>query len=200
VEAIKAFFYSIEGWGGYFFLFLVSLGENLFPPMPGDTFVVIGAILVGRGQLSFWPAYFSTTAGSLLGFMTLYGVGWKWGAAFINGKMGRVFPANTLETVENWFGRYGLWVVGANRFMGGIRGVISLAAGIAKMRVRHVFLLAMLSCMIWNLIIILCGKWIGENWITIMNRYQWAAGGLVIILVFAYMVRRTVMRNLQKKV
>ena len=197
MEALKAFFYSIEGLGGYFFLFLVSLGENLFPPMPGDTFVVIGAILVGRGQLSFWPAYFSTTAGSLLGFMILYGVGRKWGAGFINGRWGRFFPAGMVKNVEKWFGRYGLWVIGANRFMGGVRGVVSLAAGIANMRFRNVFLLALLSCMLWNAVIILSGKWIGENWITIVNRYQWAMGGLVVLFASGYFLRRLIMRRLQ---
>ena len=43
------------------------------------------------------------------------------------------------------------------------------------------------------------GKWVGENWITVMNRYQWIAGGLVVIILAAYLTRRAVMRHLEKR-
>ena len=72
MEGLEVFFRSLQGFWGYLFLFVSAFVENIFPPMPGDTFVVIGAFLVGRDQLLFIPAYLAATGGSLLGFMFLY--------------------------------------------------------------------------------------------------------------------------------
>ena len=59
----------------YLFLWLSAFVENLFPPIPGDTITAFGALLVGIGGLNFFGVYFSTTLGSLLGFLCLFRVG-----------------------------------------------------------------------------------------------------------------------------
>ena len=167
--------------------------------MPGDTFVVIGAILVGRGQLDFWPAYAATTAGSLLGFILLYLAGRKWGLSVLKGVLGRYFPTDYYETVSHWFCRYGLVIVAANRFMGGIRGVVSLTAGIVNLNFRKVFWLALLSCTIWNALIMASGRWVGENWVSLINRYQWSLGVAVVVIIGFTLLRRCVIRHMMRK-
>lgn len=176
---IEDFFYSLGGWEGYFFLFCCSLVENLFPPFPGDTFVVLGAFLVGRKMLDLPPTYAATTAGSVLGFMVLYFVGYHWGRRLFKGKGGRFFSKARLRRVEGWFHRYGYLVIGFNRFLSGFRSVVSLGAGTVKMEPKRVFGLALLSCLVWNGVLMGVGIMLGEHGAVIVRHYQWAVFGLI---------------------
>lgn len=187
MEGLNNFFHSLEGWEGYLFLFFSSMCENLFPPLPGDTFVILGAFLVGRGQLAFLPSYISTTTGSMIGFMFLYFLGRKLGGRFFKGKTWRYFSQDHFNRVLQWFDRYGYVVIGFNRFLSGFRGVVSLGAGIVRMDMKMVLILGLLSCLIWNGILMGVGIWIGENWIVIVRNYQIGIFALILFsLIFLW--------------
>lgn len=196
---MQDFFRSLGGWWGYVFLFLSSLGENLFPPLPGDTFVVLGAFLVGRGELRFLPTYLATTAGSILGFMVLYFVGLRWGRGFFRKKGGWFFSQEHLDRVEMWFARYGYLVLGVNRFLSGFRGLVSLGAGIVKMDVKIVFGLGLLSCLIWNGLLMGVGIWVGENWAVIVRQYQGVVF-VLIALVFFFLVDQNLIEETKNRI
>lgn len=190
-----SFFESLGSGWGYVFLFLSSLGENLFPPMPGDTVVILGAFMVGRGQLRWLPAYAATTAGSILGFMILFYAGFRWGKRVVESSRFRWFSQDRLERVEAWFDRYGYWVIGANRFLSGFRGVVSLAAGTVRMHPVRVFCLALISCLIWNAVLMGVGIWVGENWLSIVKHYQRVVFALIAGLLILAWVRFTMKRK-----
>jgi len=195
VEVLQDFFNSLSGWGGYIFIFLSSLGENLFPPVPGDTFVVLGAFLVGRGQLKFLPAYLSATVGGLLGFMIVYFVGFFWGRRFFEGKKRRIFSQENLEKVEIWFSKYGYFVIAGNRFLSGFRGVVSLGAGIVKMDAKKVAGVALFSCLVWNGFLMGMGIWVGKNWEVILHHYQCAVFVLISLAVFFWWIRSIILKR-----
>lgn len=186
---LEQLFRSLEGGAGYVFLFFSSLAENLFPPLPGDTFVVLGAFLVGRGHMTFLPAYAAATAGSISGFMVLYFIGRQWGRRLFQNRKGRIFSRERLLRVESWFDRYGYLVIGVNRFLSGFRAVVSLGAGIVKMDAKIVFGLCLLSCLVWNGILMGAGIWVGENWAVIVRHYQWAVFILILLFVVFSWVR-----------
>ncbi|MBN2030505.1 DedA family protein [bacterium] len=198
MEGLQDFFRSLEGWGAYLFLFLSSMVENLFPPFPGDTFVILGAFLVGRGQLGFFPAYVSTTLGSLAGFMTLYLVGRKLGKRFLEGRAWRFFSQEHFNRVLRWFDRYGNTVIALNRFFSGFRGVVSLGAGIVRMDMKIVLSLGFLSCLIWNSILMGVGIWIGENWIMIVRNYQLGVLCLLFLLLIFLWIKTAIKKKIEK--
>lgn len=195
MEGLKDFFLSLGGFWGYIFLFVSSLGENLFPPMPGDTFVILGAFLAGRGQMAILPAYLATTAGSLLGFMLLFILGRRLGRTFFEGRHGRFFSVEHLRQVEVWFARYGYRVIAINRFLSGVRAVVSLAAGIAAMDGKKVFTLALVSCLVWNAALMALGIWVGEHWQLVLRSYQRIIGGVILLIIIGILVKR----KLQKR-
>jgi membrane protein DedA with SNARE-associated domain len=172
VNHLDALFRSLGGGWAYGFLFLSSLAENLFPPLPGDTFTVLGAVLVGRGQMRFIPAYLSTTAGSVLGFMVCYAAGMHWGARLFRGRTGRFFSKTNLDKVHAWFDHYGYGVLITNRFLAGFRAVVAFGAGMARMNPYRVFLFAAVSCLAWNGILMVFGMKVGEHWSIIVRHYQ----------------------------
>ncbi|MBW2348340.1 MAG: DedA family protein [Deltaproteobacteria bacterium] len=156
-------------------LLYLSLGvsafvENVFPPIPGDTITAFGAFLVGTGRLGLAGVFAVTTAGSLLGFMTLFGLGKALGRRFFLDKDYRFFKAEDILKAEAWFRKYGYLLVLLNRFFPGVRSVISVAGGISRLRAWKVGLLALASCGVWNLLWISLGYSLGSNWDVVRGR------------------------------
>ena len=183
----------------YGFLMISAVVENLLPPIPGDTITAFGAFLVGKGRLSYGLVYLSTTVGSVIGFMLLFLLGGFLGREFFEEKDYKYFPAQKIRDAEGWFSRYGYFVVLLNRFLPGIRSVISLASGISKLNRLKVFMLALLSASVWNLIWIHAGYTIGENWETVrdqisglMKKYNIAVSIIIGIMVVIYLVNRII--------
>ncbi len=134
----------------YTILFLSAVVENLVPPIPGDTVTLFGAYLVGIGYLDFSLVLFTTTAGSLAGFMGLYWVGSRYGRDFLYQRNFRFFPRAKMDQVDAWFGRWGLWIVLLNRFLSGARSVISIVCGMTRLPCVRVGLAALASFLAWH--------------------------------------------------
>ena len=149
----------------YLFLGLSAFLENVIPPVPGDTVVVFGAYLVGRGALSWIWVYASTCAGGTAGFMMMWYIGFTRGRSFLERRgRTRLFSTAQVARAQAWLERYGLWLIFANRFLSGIRSVIALTAGMAGMGWRQVAILGFLSMALWNGLLLGAGLLVGRNW------------------------------------
>jgi len=173
----------------YTFLFFSAVVENLFPPIPGDTITVFGAFLVGTGRLNFFIVLTVTTLGSAAGFLLLYMFGAFLEREFFIEKDYRFFSAKSIIAAEEWFRKYGYYVVAGNRFLPGIRSVISIASGISGLSPLKVFLYCNISALVWNFIWIYTGYTLGNNWEHVRDKFMSIAGSYntvaAIILVIA---------------
>ncbi len=181
----------------YFFLGISAFVENIFPPIPGDTITVFGAFLVGTQRLSFLGVYLATTIGSLAGFMSLFWIGSALGRRFFIEKDYRFFSAKDIYRAEAWFQKYGYLLVLLNRFLPGVRSVISIVGGISKLKYFKTTFFAFISCAAWNLIWITVGYELGSNWDVvrqtigkIMARYNMVVFGLMVCGLVIYLLRR----------
>ncbi|MBE0645216.1 MAG: DedA family protein [Bacteroidetes bacterium] len=148
----------------YVAIFLISYIENIFPPFPSDVIVVFAGSLVAIGTGSVLLTLLLATAGSTLGFMSMYWIGDQFGDRVLEtGKIPFV-SINLVHKVEAWFRRYGYWVVIGNRFLAGTRAVISFVAGIAEMNLLVTTLLSAASALVWNSILLYLGYVVGDNW------------------------------------
>lgn len=181
----------------YIFLFFGAYVENLIPPVPGDTVVVFGAYLVGIGTIRFDLALLTTTFGSIAGFMTMYGIGIVFGRKIVDSARWKFFSSTEFEKIESWFEKYGYKIVAANRFFSGARAIVSLFAGIAKLNIKKVFTLALVSCFVWNTILVYAGSKVGENWESItdiIGQYN-----IVVIAIIASLLIAVSYRWYKKK-
>ena len=190
----------------YLLLGLSAFIENIFPPIPGDVITLFGAFLVGIGELNLVGVYLSTTVGSLLGFLCLFQIGRYMGRPFFIKKNYRFFKAKNILRVEKWFGKYGYFLIAFNRFFPGTRSVISLAGGISRLRLSWVTLLALLSCAVWNLIWIVAGYMLGNNWDTVETRfyilqkkYNLAILVFFVIVILFFIIRQWVINGKKLK-
>ena len=185
----------------YILLGLSAFVENVFPPAPGDTITAFGAFLVGTNRLQFLKVFISTTVGSLAGFMFLFWIGSLLGRRFFVEKDFWYFKAEDIIRAENWFRKYGYFLILINRFLPGIRSVISVVGGISGLQVFKVFLLALISSGVWNLIWIGMGYSLGSNWETakariveIMTTYNVAVLVLLGVGVLFFVARKVIKR------
>jgi membrane protein DedA with SNARE-associated domain len=188
---------TLPHWLVYLLLGLSAFVENVFPPIPGDTITAFGAFLVGTGSLNFMGVYLATTIGSVSGFLFLFWLGLLLGRRFFVERDYRFFKASDILRAEDWFRKYGYWLILLNRFLPGVRSVISIAGGISKLRIIAAALLATASSAAWNLIWILAGYFLGTNWAVVKEslarllfRYNMAILGIGVLVVLVVLVRR----------
>lgn len=159
-----SFLETLPDYWVYILLGMSAFVENLFPPIPGDTITVFGAFLVGTKRLTFSGVYIATTIGSVAGFMCLFWVGSLLGRRFFMEKDLWFFQAKDIVRAEEWYRKYGYFLILLNRFLPGIRSVISIVGGISGLRLPMAGALALVSAAIWNLIWIVVGYTLGDNW------------------------------------
>lgn len=204
LESLFEFIGQAPGWLVFTTIFVASYIENIFPPIPGDTILLFGAYMVGRGDMSFTMALTTTLFGSVLGFMTLYLAGYKFGRGYMYSQQQRWFSPASLQRVERLFERWGYGVVLINRFLAGLRSVVGLFSGIGKLRAWKVMALSFISSLFWNGALIWLGGSVGENWETVLmylKRYNTAVSILLVLVIGGFLFHRFVIvrANLAEK-
>jgi len=146
-------------------LFGSAMLEYIFPPFPGDTVTLAGAVLARAGQWSYWWVFVFLTAGSVAGSMAAWWVGAR---GLPQARLERWFGGNSgaldgIERVMAGFRRWGPAFLMVNRFMPGVRAFFFVAAGIAKLPAHWVALYSAVSAAAWNALLMLAGYFIGDN-------------------------------------
>jgi len=195
LDAITNSFAALDPAWLYAALFLAAYVENVLPPIPGDTVVVFAAWLVGRTSHDFWPVFLATTAGSEAGFMTLYALGRLIDPDFFARRKFRLLPPESFALARQWFERWGYWVVILNRFLSGVRSVVSVVCGMYRLSWIRVLVLSTAGCAVWNGLLIGAGFLLGSNWKAIegiFRRYNQIllAGAALALVVWWLRARR----------
>ncbi|MFY1689013.1 DedA family protein [Plantactinospora sp. WMMB782] len=140
--------------------------ENLFPPLPSEIILPLAGFAASRGEMSLWSAIFWTTVGSVVGALALYYVG-----ALLGRERTRAIAARLplvkladVDRTEAWFLRHGVKTVFLGRMVPIFRSLISIPAGIERMRLGTFLLCTALGSLIWNAVFVFAGYLLGENW------------------------------------
>ncbi|OGU18654.1 MAG: hypothetical protein A2059_01685 [Ignavibacteria bacterium GWA2_55_25] len=201
---MEEFIQSLAGLNpGWIYLAVAGIAyiENIFPPFPSDVIVVFAGSLAGLGTVDFTTALLLATAGSTLGFITMYKIGdWFGDHILETGKL-RFIPRESVHKVEGWFRKYGYFVVIANRFLAGTRAVVSFFAGMSELSLPLSVLLSFVSALIWNFILLSTGRAVGENWRQIggyLETYSTIVTSLIALTAIILLVRLFLKRSNNK--
>lgn len=113
----------------YAALVLAALAENIFPPLPADTVIALGAFVAARGNGSAMGVWTATMIGNIGGAMMMYGLGHRYGLPWLLQRFPAMFPAGATERITERFQTQGLFAVIVTRFLPGVRGVVPPLAG-----------------------------------------------------------------------
>lgn len=153
----------IFDWG-YLGIFLLMVVESSFIPFPSEIVLIPAGYLAQKGEMSLFYIMLSGTAGSLVGAFVNYYLAFTLGRKLLT-KYGRYFfiQESTLIKMENYFRAHGHISTFTGRLIPGIRQLISIPAGLAKMNLMTFSLYTTLGAGIWGAILVLLGYFIGSN-------------------------------------
>ncbi|MBD3408995.1 MAG: hypothetical protein GF419_02215 [Ignavibacteriales bacterium] len=185
----------------YLVAFLAPFVENLFPPSPSDTVIVVVGSLVAFGTIDGATAFGLATLGSELGFLVLYALGRTADEKVVRSGRFKFISVEAIDRVEKWFRKYGFWLIIGNRFVAGIRSAISFFAGMSKLRFGRTLLLSTLSAALWNGVLFGLGIAFGENVKTVdrwIATYSYAVIGIVATAAIVFAARYYILNKRNK--
>jgi membrane protein DedA with SNARE-associated domain len=153
----------IFDWG-YLGIFLLMLIESSFIPFPSEIVLIPAGYLISQEKMGFIPVMASALAGSLAGAFINYYFALLVGRKFLV-RFGKYFfiKEQALLKMDLYFVKHGPISTFIGRLIPGIRQLISIPAGLAKMDIKLFTLFTVLGAGIWALILVLLGYFIGEN-------------------------------------
>jgi membrane protein DedA with SNARE-associated domain len=171
VEHLAEYFtYAIEQ-GGYLGAGLLMALESMVAPVPSELVMPFVGFLVVEGKFSLTAAILVTSLGSIIGSLVSYYMGYYGGRPVVL-KLGRYLLLNRehLEWTELWFSRHGSWTIFVSRFIPVVRHLISIPAGLGRMRVLPFVIYTLIGATIWNSFLLFCGYKLRKNW-TLVEQY-----------------------------
>lgn len=120
-------------------IFLLMLLESTVFPVPSELVVTPAAYHAAGGNLNMWLVILFATLGADCGATINYLAGWYLGRPviyrFANSRWGHACLLNQekVEKSERYFDRHGMVATITGRLLPGIRHLISIPAGLAKM-------------------------------------------------------------------
>jgi membrane protein DedA with SNARE-associated domain len=150
----------------YLTIALLMLIESTFLPMPSEVVIPFAAYKAAQGDLNIFGVIFFGTLGALTGSLINYTLAYYLGRPiiykFAESKVGRFFllSKEKVEYAENYFIRNGKISTFIGRLVPGIRHLISIPAGLAKMDLRSFMLYTFIGAGIWNIILAIIGYYI----------------------------------------
>jgi membrane protein DedA with SNARE-associated domain len=149
----------------YLVLMALSALENVFPPVPADTAVALGAFLARRGEVSVvplaalcWLANVGSAAGT-------YVLARRHGRAFFRDGWGRkIMPPQVLAALEEAYERWGVAGIFLSRFLPGLRAAVTPFAGVAGLPPARALVPAATASAIWYAFLAFAGYELAQNW------------------------------------
>jgi membrane protein DedA with SNARE-associated domain len=178
---------------GYPGIFLLMAVESSFVPFPSEVVLVPAGYLVAKAQMNMGIVMAMALLGSLTGAVVNYYLALLLGLPLLR-RFGRYFFISeaTLEKLERFFEAHGPISTFSGRLIPGIRQLISIPAGLARMPMAPFMAYTALGAGLWSFILVLLGYFIGENESllhTYLREITFAVLGLVGLLLAGYFYR-----------
>jgi membrane protein DedA with SNARE-associated domain len=177
--------------------------ENVVLPIPSELIMPFAGFKTARGPMTLLGVIIAGTVGSVLGGLPLYYAGYALGE----------------DRLRKLIERYGKWVLlrgrdldrAADRFSGnsflevtlaqllpGIRGLISIPAGVARMNVWLFLLANFIGTLVWCTVLAVAGRLLGRNFTEIhafLGPTGWVILGILVAALIFWLVRRRIARS-----
>lgn len=172
---MQEFVVSVMDRFGYLGIcFLITI-ENLFPPIPSEIILPFGGFMTTYTNMKVWGVIFFSTIGSTVGAVILYQIGTLFTPQrlerLLDTKVCRLLgfqKGDVLRTVE-WFDRRGKKAVLFGRCVPIIRSLVSIPAGMAKMKMSTFFIYTVIGSTVWNFLLVSLGAALGASWEKILE-------------------------------
>jgi membrane protein DedA with SNARE-associated domain len=186
---LNAYLDHIFAYGSFWVyaaIFAACFIENLVPPFPGDSFIIVGGGLVALGRLELATTLAVVLVGGMSSVMVLYYIGRHYGRSFVISRNYRWFTADDVIRMEHRLENYGGLILISSRFIVGLRSALALAAGIAHYYPVRMFIYSLISYLLFvGMLVLLAMKLVQhfeliEQYVRTYNIIVWPLVGLLI--------------------
>ena len=171
---------------GYFAIFFIILLESAGIPLPGETILIVGAVLAGSDNgLEIYAVIATAAAAAILGDNIGYWVGRRWGLSLLlrYGHLVRL-DERKLKLGQYLFMRHGGKIVFIGRFVALLRVFAALLAGANNYDARKFLIWNALGGIVWAAVIGFAGYLFGQQVENFLGPIGLGALAVVVIAGF----------------
>ena len=177
---------------------LVAL-ENIVPPIPSEIVLAMAGFLAHEGQINVILVWVAATAGSVIGALALYWLGYALGEDRLKRWLDHIplVDSDDLDTADRWFESHEKSAVLFGRCAPVVRSLISIPAGANHMKLGLFTLLTTIGSGVWNVIFVGGGYALGTRWQDVEKYSSWF--NYVIYAFFAVAIISWVTKKVRKR-
>lgn len=185
---------------GYLGVAFLMFLETVFPPIPSEVIMPIAGYAAVNGQMTLGGVIASGTLGAMLGNFFWYLVARVIGVdrfrPFIE-KYGRWLTLDWYDVIkaEKLFGRFGSVIVGIGRLLPTVRSVVSIPAGLLKMRLKNFLFWSSVGTAGWSSALAVAGYVLGRQFGEIESILGPLSMVVIGFVVLAYVWRQLTWRK-----
>lgn len=173
--------------------FLMFL-ETVFPPIPSEVIMAVAGISASKGEMTLWGVIVSGTTGAMLGNYFWYLVARTIGIERFRPLIDRYGRWLTIDWAEiergkALFARFGSAFVFFGRVLPTIRSLISIPAGLLKLRLSTFVIWSSLGTAIWTTVLAMAGYKLGQNFDRIDEFVGPVSTAIIVLILVAYVWR-----------
>lgn len=179
---------------GYLGVGFLMFLETIFPPIPSEVIMSIAGVAAAQGKLDFAFVVMAGTTGAMLGNIVWYLAARALGVdrlrPFIR-KYGKwlTFNWSEVQRAERWFGLHGAAFVFLARMLPTVRSLVSIPAGLLRMRFRTFLIASTLGTAGWTLLLAAAGYKLQENVTEVESFIGPVSNAIMIVLAAGYVWR-----------
>jgi membrane protein DedA with SNARE-associated domain len=165
IDALLDWLAGLSATAQYAALMVLSAIENVFPPVPADVAVALGAFLARRGEVSA-PllgvlCWFANCASAT----AIFWLAREKGDDFLASRMGRALvPEDAQKAVHDAYEKWGVVGIFVSRFLPGFRAAVLPVAGAVGLSPLRALPPAFAASACWYAMLITVGLALGASW------------------------------------
>ena len=193
IHDIAQFLVNQIGDMGYVGIFLLMFLESTFFPFPSEIIMIPAGYLAYQGEMNLYMVILVGILGSVAGALLNYYLAMHLGRKIIL-KYGKYFfiKEETLDKLDVFFAKHGEISTFTGRLIPGIRQLISLPAGLARMNMAKFSFYTAIGAGIWVVVLVAVGYVVGSNQ-ELISEYMKSATLIalvsVVLIIIFYVVR-----------
>lgn len=186
---MTAFVFDMVEQGGYWGVAFLMLLETVFPPIPSEVIMPLAGVVAARGQLSLPLVVMAGTMGAMIGNVIWYAAAKALGLDRfrpIIDRYGRWLTMDwaEIERAHRLFERHGGSVVFLARMLPTVRSLVSVPAGLLKMKLLPFLLWSTAGSLVWTAGLAIAGWVLGSQF----RRVETVLGPLSLAVIGAIVV------------
>lgn len=179
---------------GYLGVGFLMFLETIFPPIPSEVIMPVAGVAAAQGRLAFAPVVAAGTAGAMLGNVVWYLAARALGVHRLRPlirRHGRLLTINWSEVqrAERWFAGHGSIFVFFGRLVPTVRSLVSIPAGLLRMRFRSFLFASTLGTGLWTAMLAGAGYKLEQNVSEVETMVGPVANAVLLVLLAGYVWR-----------